>query len=178
MILMVKNRDIQRKLRVLSYDEQIGDVSRACRYFGVGRASFYRWKAAFQKQGEAALANKKTTPKNPANQTAPEIVEKVVHLRQIYLLGPLRIVWYLARSTMVMNSKPSSIDMLRIRASVMPTSNRAHRNSMARLNAHIAPTKRNSTNYFSISTRNLPNGKVSTNSQDPTVHSTAEHLTK
>lgn len=32
------NREIQRKLRVLSYAEQLGDVSRACRYFGIGRA--------------------------------------------------------------------------------------------------------------------------------------------
>jgi transposase len=74
-----------------------GDVSRACRYFGIGRASFYRWKTAFQKQDEAGLANKKPIPKNPANQTRPEIAEKVVHLRQTYHLGPVRIVWYLAR---------------------------------------------------------------------------------
>jgi transposase len=61
---MTKNkRDIQRKLRVPSYAEQIGDISRPCRYFGIGRASFYRWKAAFQKQGEAGLVNKKTIPK-------------------------------------------------------------------------------------------------------------------
>jgi transposase-like protein len=49
-------RDIQRKLRVLRHAEQIGDVSRTCRYFGIGRASFYRWKAAFQRQGEIGLA--------------------------------------------------------------------------------------------------------------------------
>jgi hypothetical protein len=36
-------------------------------------------------------------PKNPANRTAPEIVEKVLHLRKTYRLGPIRIVWYLAR---------------------------------------------------------------------------------
>ena len=75
----------------------IGDVGKACRYFGVGRASFYRWRTAFHRQGEAGLANRKTTPKNPANQTPPEIVEKVLHLRQTYHLGPIRIVWYLAR---------------------------------------------------------------------------------
>ena len=90
-------RDIQRKLRVLRHAEQIGDVGKACRYFGVGRASFYRWRTAFHRQGEAGLANRKTTPKNPANQTPPEIVEKVLHLRQTYHLGPIRIVWYLAR---------------------------------------------------------------------------------
>jgi len=79
---MTKNdRDIQRKLPILRHAEQIGDVSRTCRYFGIGRASFYRWKAAFQKRGEVGLVNKKTIPRNPANQTPPEIVEKVLHLR-------------------------------------------------------------------------------------------------
>ena len=41
------DRDIQRKLRALRHAEQIGDVSKTCRYFGIGRASFYRWRAAF-----------------------------------------------------------------------------------------------------------------------------------
>jgi len=84
-------------LRALRHAEQIGDISKACRYFGIGRASFYRWRAAFQRQGEAGLVKRKPAPKNPANRTAPEIVEKVLHLRRIYHLGPIRIVWYLAR---------------------------------------------------------------------------------
>lgn len=90
-------RDVQRKLRVLKHAEQIGDVAKTCRYFGIGRASFYRWRTAYQRDGEPGLANRKTAPRNPANQTPPEIVEKVLHLRQTYHLGPIRIVWYLAR---------------------------------------------------------------------------------
>jgi len=31
---------------------------------------------------------RKPAPKNPANRTAPEIVEKVLHLRRTYHLGP------------------------------------------------------------------------------------------
>jgi len=34
------DREIQRKLRALRHAEQIGDVSKTCRYFGIGRASF------------------------------------------------------------------------------------------------------------------------------------------
>jgi hypothetical protein len=34
-------RDVDHKLRVLQYADKIGDVGRACRYFDVGRASFY-----------------------------------------------------------------------------------------------------------------------------------------
>jgi len=33
-------RDIQRKLRILGYAEEIGHVARTCRYFGIGRTSF------------------------------------------------------------------------------------------------------------------------------------------
>jgi transposase len=91
------DRDIQRKLWALGHAEQIGDVSKTCRYFGIGRASFYRWRAVFQRQGKAGLVKRKPAPKNPANRTAPEIVEKVLLLRRTYHLGPIRIVWYLAR---------------------------------------------------------------------------------
>ena len=96
-VMTPKDREIQRKLRILKHAEERGHVGRTCRYFGIGRASFYRWKSAFEKHGEAALVRKKPIPKNPKNRTPPEIVEKVLHLRKTYHLGPMRIVWYLAR---------------------------------------------------------------------------------
>ncbi|MGC3936167.1 IS481 family transposase [Roseobacter sp. EG26] len=90
-------RDIQRKLRVLQHAEKIGNARKACRYFGVGRSSFYRWREAYQKHGESGLKNAKSIPKNLANHTPPEIVEKILYLRRKYHLGPIRIVCYLAR---------------------------------------------------------------------------------
>ena len=65
--------------RLLRHATQINDVSKACRYFGVARASFYRWKSAYERHGDAGLVNRKTAPKNLANQTTPEVVEKVLH---------------------------------------------------------------------------------------------------
>jgi transposase-like protein len=88
-----KDREIQRRLRILKHAEETGHVGRTCRYFGIGRATFYRWKAALEKYGKAGLVRKKPIPKN---LTPPEIVEKVLHLRKTYHLGPMRIVWYLA----------------------------------------------------------------------------------
>ena len=90
-------QEIARKLKVLRHAEVSGHVARTCRYFGIGRASFYRWQTAYRARGEAGLVNGKPIPRNPANQTSPEITEKVLHLRQTYHLGPIRIVWYLAR---------------------------------------------------------------------------------
>ena len=92
-----KERDVQRKLRIFQYAKEIGHVAKACRYFGIARASFYRWRELYKKDGEAGLINKKPIPKNPTNRTSSEVVEKVLHLRQTYHLGPIRIVWYLAR---------------------------------------------------------------------------------
>jgi len=92
-----KDRDVQRKLRILKHADENGRVIKTCRYFGIGRASFYRWKALYKQHGAAGLINRKPIPKNPTNRTSAEVVEKVLHLRQTYHLGPIRIVWYLAR---------------------------------------------------------------------------------
>ena len=92
-----QERVIQRKLKVLRHAEQTENVAKTCRYFGIGRASLYRWKAAYEACGEQGLVNAKPIPKNRAKRTPPEIVDKVLYLRSKYHLGPIRIVWYLAR---------------------------------------------------------------------------------
>lgn len=48
-------REIRRKLRILRYSEEIGHVVKTCRYFGIGRASFYRWRKAYAERKEAGL---------------------------------------------------------------------------------------------------------------------------
>ena len=40
-------REIRRKLRILRHAEKVGHVARTCRYFGIGRARFYRWRKAY-----------------------------------------------------------------------------------------------------------------------------------
>ena len=44
--------DIRRKSKVLAYADEIGNVSKACRYYGVSRETFYRWKRAYEAEGE------------------------------------------------------------------------------------------------------------------------------
>jgi hypothetical protein len=79
-------REIRRKLRILEHAEASGDVSKTCRYFGVGRASFYRWRLALRVKGEAGLANKLSVPHNHPNKTPTEGAEKVLHLSREYHL--------------------------------------------------------------------------------------------
>lgn len=53
-------REIRRRLRVLKHAEKIGNVRMTCRYFGLARSTFYRWKIEYDKHGEAGLGNKST----------------------------------------------------------------------------------------------------------------------
>jgi transposase len=97
-MLMTKDQcEIQRKLRILRYAEEIGHVAKACRYLGIGRPSFYRWRQAYAERGEAGLVNAPPIPKWHANRTSPEREDTLLYLRSKYHLGPMRIVWYLER---------------------------------------------------------------------------------
>ena len=88
---MIKDqREIQRKLRILHYAEKIGHVAKTCRYFGIGRTSFSRWRQAYAERGEAGLIKSPLIPKRHANRTSPEREEKVFYLRRKYHLGPMR----------------------------------------------------------------------------------------
>lgn len=92
-----EQREVVRKKRVLDHAQRTGNVWRTCRYFGVARSTFYLWKQAHEKHGDAGLVRKKPVAKSHPNQTPDEVVEKVLYLRRTYHLGPMRIVWYLER---------------------------------------------------------------------------------
>jgi len=88
---------IRFKFAVLDYAQGIGSVTKACREFEVPRSTFYEWKKAFDKEGKAGLARKKPIARNHPRQLSKDAVDKILHLRQEYKLGPERITWYLER---------------------------------------------------------------------------------
>jgi len=92
-------REIRRKLRVLNYAKEIGNISKACRFFGLSRQAFHNWKRKYDKFGEQGLAPKKhgVSSENSPLKTPPEIEEKILYIRRHYHLGQLRISWYLKR---------------------------------------------------------------------------------
>tara|TARA_R110002074_G_scaffold402143_1_gene604017 strand:+ start:5014 stop:5370 length:357 start_codon:yes stop_codon:yes gene_type:complete len=63
--------DIQRELKVQRHSEKTGHVTKTCRYLGVGRSSFYRWKTALEQRGQAGLVNAKPIPKNLPTRHRP-----------------------------------------------------------------------------------------------------------
>ena len=90
-------RELNRRLRILKHASESRNVSLTCRYFGIGRSTFYEWKTRFDKEGLAGLQRKKPIGKHWPNQLAEETVKLILHLRKKYHLGPQRIMWYLER---------------------------------------------------------------------------------
>ena len=90
-------------------------MSAACRVLGLNRSSVLRRRAALVDPSPKRRSRKQTLQPRALsplerdevkdllhseryrNQTPAEIVEKVLYLRRNYHLGPIRIVWYLAR---------------------------------------------------------------------------------
>ena len=67
-------REINRRQRILEHAESSGNVCLTCRYFGIGRATFYRWKRQYDEEGLDGLAPKKPIGKKWPNQLSAEIV--------------------------------------------------------------------------------------------------------
>jgi len=92
-----ESREVNRRLRILDHARESGNVCLTCRYFGIGRATFYRWKKKYDENGEGGLVPGKPIGKRWPNQLPDEVVEKILHLRRKYHLGQQRIEWYLER---------------------------------------------------------------------------------
>ncbi len=90
-------REIRRKKRVLDYAEKIGNINTTCRRFGIARSTFYLWRDRYRELGEAGLSRRGPRTHNYPNKTPDEVIEKILHLRRTYHMGPIRIAWYLQR---------------------------------------------------------------------------------
>lgn len=90
-------QEVRRKLKILAHAAETKNVSKTCRYWGISRDTFYRWKKDYKSQGEAGLINSKPCPENPNIRVAPIIEEKILYLRKNYHFGSAKICWYLAR---------------------------------------------------------------------------------
>ena len=77
-----QQRDIKRKLAVLEYAKQSGNVAKTCRRFGISRQGYYNWLRAFERHGEAGLVNRGPCPENHSLRTPKPIEEKIMAARR------------------------------------------------------------------------------------------------
>jgi transposase InsO family protein len=91
-------RIVAWRLKILNWaKDEPRQVARTCRYFGISRTAFYRWKRRYDEYGTAGLADRSRAPQTSPKATKPAVVEKIVYLRQNYHFGAGRIAAYLHR---------------------------------------------------------------------------------
>ena len=91
-------RQAKHRLAILKHAEEVsGNVTATCRYYGISRTRFYRWRNRYEELGLAGLRDRSRKPHHSPYATPEEVVGKVVHLRQLYHFGPLKISMYLKR---------------------------------------------------------------------------------
>jgi len=93
-----QQRKVRHRLAVLRHAEEVsGSVAATCRYYGISRQVFYKWRRRFEEEGEAGLRDRSSVPHNSPNATNAEVVGKIIYLRQHYHFGPQKISMYLKR---------------------------------------------------------------------------------
>src|ERR1019366_217373 len=71
------------KLELLLEPDRTGDsVAEVCRRRGVSRASFYRYRARYLREGEAGLAARSRAPRSSPGQIDPELEAMICALRR------------------------------------------------------------------------------------------------
>ena len=73
------------------------NVARTCRYVGISRKTYYKWKRRYDEYGETGLCDRPRSPRRSPRSTPREVVSKILYLRQTYHFGPRRIADYLKR---------------------------------------------------------------------------------
>ena len=88
---------LRKKLMVLEYARRSGSVAKALKEFKVPKATYYKWKKIFDKDGAEGLLKKHPVAYNHPNKIKEDVIEQVLSLRKDYQLGSWRIKWYLER---------------------------------------------------------------------------------
>jgi|SRR5687768_15092525 len=93
-----QQRKVRHRLAILRHAEEVtGNVAATCRYYGISRQCFYKWKRRYDELGEDGLRDGSSAPLHSPNQTKAEIVGKIIYLRSNYHFGPQKISMYLRR---------------------------------------------------------------------------------
>jgi transposase-like protein len=58
-----------------------GNVAQTCRYYGIGRQTFYVWLRRYEEKGAEGLRDMSRRPHHSPNATSAEVVGKIIYLR-------------------------------------------------------------------------------------------------
>lgn len=93
-----QQRKVKHRLAMIRHAEEVtGSVAKTCRYYGVSRTLFYKWKRRYDELGEEGLRDGSSAPLHCPHATTADVVGKIIYLRENYHFGPHKIAMYLAR---------------------------------------------------------------------------------
>ena len=79
-----------RRLAIIRHAEEVtGSVAKTCRYYGISRACFYKWRERYE-DGTEGLRDRSKRPHFSPKATKQEVIGKIIYLRQHYHFGPQR----------------------------------------------------------------------------------------
>ena len=83
-----QRRLVRHRLAVLRHAAEVtGNVSATCRYYGISRNCFYKWRNRFDEFGEEGLRDRSSRPHRSPNATSGEVVGRILYLRRSYHFG-------------------------------------------------------------------------------------------
>ena len=120
-----RTRLVAWRLKVLRHAKEEARHVATCRHFGRSRKTFYKWKGRFEVHGDAGLCDRPRTPLQSPRATAPDVVSKILYLRQHF--GPGKIADYLKRFHQVSVARTTVHRMLRKHGMNRLPANQKHR---------------------------------------------------
>jgi transposase len=91
-------RRAKHRLAIVRHAEEVtGNVAMTCRYYGISRRTYYNWYRRYEEKGIEGLRDRSTRPLASPGATHPDVVAKILYLRQNYHFGPAKTCMYLKR---------------------------------------------------------------------------------
>jgi transposase InsO family protein len=121
------------------FQEVTHNVAKTCRYYGIARRTYYFWWNRYQEYGLDGLKDRSKRPHHSPRATKPQVVEKIVYLRQHYYFGPFKIQMYLERYHDIRMTKSSIYRILKRLGMHRLPANQRHRPLRERFKKYEKP---------------------------------------
>jgi putative transposase len=128
----------ERTKFIVQCELQEESMAELCRRYGVSRKTGYKWRDRWLEEGPAGLADRSRAPKSHPNQVEPELVERILALRDQYRWGPKKLLVLLKRQSrdVVLPAISTIEEILRDHGRIIPRKKRRRVEPQTRPLAH------------------------------------------
>lgn len=81
----------ERMRFIVALGNEEASMAALCRRFGISRRTGYKWLARWQSEGLTGLGDRSRAPKRHPNEVLPELVDRILQVRDRYGWGPKKL---------------------------------------------------------------------------------------